>query len=87
MRSKKGLPTDTVDLFFSGAMHGAITYKVNHLAAEARVYVSHVSDSKGVKNSAKAFYLNDKREFFGISASDAKEVTKLVQSWISGLMK
>lgn len=79
-RRKHGRPTDKVDLNFFGGMMGAMTQE----ATETRVRVFFMptitrSATKSKANNAeKAFYLQQKREFFSMSPEDQKEIGSLV---------
>jgi len=75
-RQKKGRPIDKVDLFFTGSMMSSMTYTTT--ADQTRVFFAPSQDRSGQSNPAKAYYLNQKREFFGISEEDRKQIGSLV---------
>lgn len=76
-RSKKGLPTNTVDLFFTGSMMASMNYDAS--AEEVRIFFKPGTDKTGSSNPEKAFFLQQDREFFGISDEDVKEVMEIVE--------
>jgi hypothetical protein len=80
-REEKGLPTYLVDLFFSGHMMSAMTYEVSK--DEIRLFFQSTSDKKGVKNSDKAFYVNEKREFFSLNLEEIKEAVSMYEKYIT----
>lgn len=79
-RQKKGLPTYLVDLFFTGSMMASMTYEVNE--ASIRLFFQPTKDRKGVFNSLKAYWLNQKREFFSLSNDDISNAVNLYEKYI-----
>ena len=77
-RESKGRPVDKVDLFFTGSMMSAMTLEASETMV--RIFFMPSNDRKGSSNPAKAFYLNQKREFFSLSPQDQKEISTLVLS-------
>jgi hypothetical protein len=75
-RQQKGRPIDKVDLFFTGSMLSSMTYTAT--ADQTRIFFSPTQDRSGMSNPSKAFWLNQKREFFGISEEDRKQIGTLV---------
>ena len=75
-RESKGRPTDKVDLFFTGSMMSAMTPDASE--SRVRVFFLPTQDRSGSSNPAKAFYLNQKREFFALSPQDKREIGTLV---------
>lgn len=82
VRQEKGLPIDHADLFFTGSMLGSMTYESS--SRHARVFFMNTSDRKGMSNPAKAYYNNELREFFGLSAKDVRKIYKIAEDYIDG---
>jgi len=81
-RMKTGHPHDKVNLFFHGSMLSSLTYKEAKDKVEVffmRTYgkTPYGKPSK-VSNPQKAFFLNQRREFFGLSAKDEEEVERMI---------
>jgi hypothetical protein len=74
-RSKKGLPTNIVDLTLTGSMLNSLTYDVGH--DKVKVFFMPGTDKSGASNPAKAFYLQQDREFFGYTDKDAEKILEL----------
>jgi hypothetical protein len=77
IRAEKELPVDTPDLFFSGAMLGALQFDAK--PGLVRLFFLDTPDSKGVSNAAKAYYNQQLRNFFGWSAEDVEIIEEMVQ--------
>lgn len=75
-RKKAGRPTDKVDLFFTGKMLGSITHKVEE--DKATIFFA------GADESEKAYWVNQGRNFFGISPSDEDRLREMVVEAILG---
>lgn len=88
-RQKWGRPTNKVDLNFFGGMMGAMTQEVT--ADQVRVFFMPTVTGSVVKsnttNAAKAYYLQQKREFFSMSPEDQKEIGTLVLDSLSEAMR
>jgi len=91
VRAIKGLPTNVVDLFFHGTMMNAMT----HEATDDRVVLYFLpttgKDAKGkpsnVKSPAKAYYLNEDREFFAMSDKDKDGAQDMVIKELDNLLR
>lgn len=79
-RDKKGLPTNIVDLFFTGSMMSSMTYEAKK--DEVRLFFLPTTDRKGTFNPEKAYYLNEGREFFAIGATDIIKIENMFQDHI-----
>jgi len=79
-RKEEGHTTDKVNLFFSGAMMGSMTF--DQTPNEVKVYFMNTTDKSGVPNPAKAFYLNKDRKFFAISTKERRAIIKMVTDHI-----
>jgi hypothetical protein len=79
-RSKKGRPVDKVDLNFRGSMLAALT----HSASKDKVVVFFMPtvDREGVSDPEKAYYNQQLRDFFGMSAKDVTEIEDMVNSYV-----
>lgn len=82
-RQQRGLPTAKVDLFFTGSMLNSLTYNANISGQEVRIFFAPGTDRRGQSNPAKAFYLQQKRKFFGISAEDEKAAVEIYKKGIT----
>lgn len=84
-REKKGLPTDAVDLFFSGQMLNSLTYE----QTKDQVKLFFMNTPRGgdkASNPEIAFYNNEIREFFGISSEEQEEVVSMVEDYIENII-
>jgi len=78
VRDRVGLPTDRVDLFFTGSMLASMTWKANK--DRAVVFFRPSKDRFGSSNPEKAFYNHTKvgpRKFFAMSESDIRELVSI----------
>lgn len=80
-RQKKGHPTDKVTLFFTGSMMSSMTYDATN--SKVRLFFMNTEDKTEAKNPKKAFFLNEKREFFAMSREDIIGVMEIVQDFIN----
>lgn len=84
-REKRGLSTDTVDLFFSGQMLNSLTYE--ETKDQVKLFFMNTPRRGGkASNPEIAFYNNEIREFFGISSGEHKEVIKMVEDYIENII-
>lgn len=81
-RKKEGYPTGKVDLTLTGFMFNALTYE----AQDDRVtsFFMDTPDKRNpkVRNPAKAFYNQQMRNFFSISADEVKKVEKIIKEYV-----
>ena len=84
-RAKEGYPTSKVDLFFSGSMMASMDYKAT--STTATLYFLNTEDKTGTKNPNKAYWLNQKREFFALSDDDMREVEEMVDDEIGNILR
>ena len=90
-RMKHNHPANIVNLFFSGSMASALT----HTAFRDRVEVYFMptygrtpsGKSSNVTNAQKAFFLNEKREFFAVSEEEQIVILRMVQEHLTGLLE
>lgn len=77
-----GAPVGHVDLTLTGGMFNALTYT----AEDDRVtsFFMDTPDKRNpkVRNPAKAFYNQQLRNFFSISADEVKEVEKMIKEYV-----
>jgi len=99
LRAAKELPT-SVDLFFTGQMLSSLTYEstkdVTRLffmdtprrASDRSKSSANVWGKGGDKhsNAEIAYYVNEIREFFGISAEEMEAVSGMVEDFIANIM-
>ena len=82
-RMKTGHPHNIVNLFYSGSMLSSLT----HTAFDDKVEVYFMNTygkapsgrESNVSNPQKAFFLNEKREFFGINADEENDIWEMIQ--------
>ena len=80
VRQEKGLPTYIVDLFFTGSMMSAMTYKVNKKGIH--LFFQDTVDKNNVRNPEKAFYLNKKRKFLKLNADEINEAGQMYENYL-----
>jgi hypothetical protein len=88
-RMKTGHKHNIVNLFYSGSMFIALT----HTAFKDRVEVFFMNTygktpsgkASTVSNPQKAFFLNEKREFFAISADEENAIWEMIQAHLRRL--
>jgi hypothetical protein len=83
-RRREGLPTEP-DLFDTGSMLSSLTYEAT--SEYARVYFLPSEDKEGTSNPAKAYYNQELRQFFGISAEDAVEINTLIDDFLEDALR
>jgi hypothetical protein len=69
-----------VNLKFSGTMLGAMTHEAD--SNKVRLFFLNVTDPSDTRVPAKAFFLNEQREFFAISDSERSKVLDIVDAYI-----
>jgi hypothetical protein len=77
VRSAAGLPTEVVDLFFTGSMLSSLTSEETD--SQTTLFFINSEDKFGGSNPAKAYYLNEDREFFAMSADDVETITEVAR--------
>jgi hypothetical protein len=77
VRSAAGLPTEVVDLFFTGSMLSSLTSEETD--SQTTLFFINSQDKFGGSNPAKAYYLNEDREFFAMSADDVETITEVAR--------
>jgi hypothetical protein len=78
-REQAGRATNIVNLTFTGSMLSAIQYEAKE--KEVRLFFANTSDERGGRNPVKAFGLQQKRRFFGISEADRQGIMEIVQRY------
>lgn len=81
-REQRGYPTALVDLFFSGSMLNSLTHEVISGDNAVKIFFMPGVDPQGVSNPAKAFYLQEDREFFGFADEDEDKLFKIYNKWV-----
>lgn len=81
-REQQGLPTELVDLFFTGSMLNSLTHEVLSGENAVKIFFQPGVDPQGVSNPAKAFYLQEDREFFGFANEDEDKLFKIYNKWV-----
>ena len=81
IRKQAGRPTNKVDLNFTGSMLSALTYK--QTKNKVQLFFINSSDKFGARNPEKAFYNNQTREFFALSADDISKIENIVIDYIN----
>ena len=64
-----------VDLTLTGSMFASLTHTV--FADRVKIFFMPGSDKSGMSNPAKAFYLQDDRQFFGYTDDDVDRIMHL----------
>jgi len=90
-RMKHNHPANIVNLFFSGSMASSLT----HTAFRDRVEVYFMptygrtpsGKDSNVTNSEKAYFLNEKREFFAASREEEFDILEMVRDHLTGLLE
>lgn len=96
VRDDRDLPTDRVDLFFTGQMTSALTYE--EAKTKVKVFFMNTprrgTPKKGggfsytnASNAEIAFYNNEVRKFFAISPKERKYIKRLVKDYFKNLLK
>lgn len=96
VRDDRDLPTDRVDLFFTGQMTSALTYE--EAKTQVRLFFMNTprrgTPKKGggfshssASNAEVAFYNNEVRKFFAISPEERKYIKRLVKEYFENLLK
>lgn len=75
-RIEHGRPARRVDLFFSGSMLSAMDYEVS--ANTATLFFQNTSDQNNVRNPLKAFWNDERRNFFALSDEDISNIQDIV---------
>lgn len=82
-RKKAGYPVSAVDLTLTGSMFAALTYT----AEDDRVtsFFMDTPDKRNpkVRNPQKAFFNQQRRDFFSIGADEVKEVEKMIEDYVN----
>jgi len=84
-RAKEGRPTDVVDLFFTGSMLSALTY--DEAPQQVTLFFMDTTDKFGMRNPEKAYYNQQLRDFFAMSAKDVAAVQDMVSKYIAKALK
>ena len=84
-RASKQRPVDKVDLNFFGTMMSSITYDATD--DETSIFFLNVSDREGTPVPLKAFFLNEQREFFGMSEDDIQFIRGMIKKRIKQLKR
>ena len=84
-REKAGYSTEPVDLFLTGSMSASMTFDTS--GNQVELYFLNTTDKTGARNPLKAFFLNQDRTFFALSKEDIKQIKKIVQDFIKGILQ
>jgi hypothetical protein len=86
---KTGHGHNVVNLLYSGSMLSALTHTAFNDRVEVYFMNTYGKTPSGkpstVSNPQKAFFLNKKREFFAISASEENEIWEMIQAHLRKL--
>lgn len=85
LRRKKGLPTDKVDLFFTGSMLSSITFETTD--EQVTLFFEDTQDKFGGSNPEKAYHLHQNREFFAMSADDLETIQDVARQYVRQALK
>lgn len=78
-REKAGYGTDKVDLFFTGAMMGAMQSEALVSQKAVRLFFLDTTDKSGARNPVKAAGLNKDRRFFDVSADEIQQAIEIIK--------
>jgi hypothetical protein len=81
-RKKEGYPTSKVDLTLTGGMFNALTYKAENDTVTSFFMDTPDKRNPKVRNPAKAFYNQQMRNFFSISADEVKKVEQMIKQYV-----
>jgi len=90
-RESIDLPTDKVDLFFTGQMLEKLTYE--ETGKQVKLFFTNTprrgykGGKEKVSNSELAFYNNETREFFAISSEEEKTILEMVEDYVRDLLR
>lgn len=88
-RMKKGRSANIVNLFFHGSMASSLTHTAFRDKVEVFFMNTYGKTPSGkeskVSNPQKAFFLNQKREFFGISSEEEGTIWEMIQDHLRRL--
>ena len=89
-RRKTGHKYNIVNLFYSGSMLSALTHTAFKDRVEVYFMNTYGKTPRGkpstVSNPQKAFFLNEKREFFAISADEENAIWEMIQAHLRRLL-
>lgn len=75
-RVKKGYGTN-VDLTLTGSLMNSLTHEA--YSDQVKIFFMPGTDKSGMSNPAKAFYLQDKRKFFGYTNEDVTRIMNIYE--------
>jgi hypothetical protein len=78
-RRAEGHPADKVNLFFSGSMLSSMSQRERE--KETTIFFLPTKDQNDVSNPEKAFWLNQKREFFALSEEDIRLINRIAEDY------
>jgi hypothetical protein len=84
-RERAGLQRHPVNLFFTGAMMGALFTDIEKNTVA--VYFRDTVDKKGVRNVDKAMWNQPTRDFLHIGKKESKEITKMAREFVKTAIK
>jgi phage gpG-like protein len=84
-RQKKKRPVAKVDLMFTGTMFAALTYDAQN--DKVTSFFMDTVDRFGGRSPEKAFFNQETRNFFAISADDVVEIEQMVRTYVNERLK
>jgi len=84
-REKTGRQTSPVNLTYHGSMRSAMTYETD--GDKIRTFFQDTEDQSGLSNAAKAYFLNQDRNFFALSKQDRKNIVEIVKDQIKTVVR
>jgi len=85
-REETGHQGSPVNLFYTGSMLSAMTFKSSKTKAEIFFINTSSKDSK-ITNPQKAFYNQQSRNFFAISLAERDEIREMVEDHIHNVLQ
>lgn len=84
-RERAGLPTSVVDLFFTGSMLSSLTFEADRY--QVRLFFMPTQDKFGMDNPAKAYFLNENREFFALNPDDIDAIIDVSRQHVMAALR
>lgn len=85
-RKKEGYPTEHVDLTLTGSMFAALTYTAENDRVTS-FFMDTADKRTTVRNPAKAFFNQERRDFFSMSADEVKDIEAMVNEYIDDQLR
>ena len=84
-REETGHQGTPVNLFYTGSMLSAMTYKTAKNYAE--IFFMDTEDKYGGNNPQKAYYNQQNRNFFSVSVNEQEQIRNMVRDFIHNMLR